>query len=177
MKRYGLGMALAGAGSLLLATGRPAWATVDVVFGDDVTAQNCPADISLSISGGGGTVGGLKADLQWDASSFTLVDESAPCTLAEGVPGAVHTRVDPPDVFPPPGRKTLRILLLDFAGAVYPDGPLLTCKLRPTPGTAGGLYPLDALGVEVGDTSGNLLPSSATGGEISVVDPTFCCPQ
>ena len=175
MQRTRLGAAVV-AVAALLGTAGPA-RSVDLVVGADVTNENCAADVPLSISGGGGNTGGFKLDVQWDTASFTLPNPSDPCTLATGLPGQVFTQVDPADVPPQAGRSTLRVVLLDFGGGTYPDGVAVTCKFRPTAGTAGGLYVLDAVSPEASDPDGNALAATATDGEISVIQPTFCCPQ
>jgi hypothetical protein len=157
----------------LIATQKGAWAGASLILGEDITAQNCAAIVTLKLAGSNGLVGGAQVDLLVPDAPFNVPDPSAACVLDPGLSGGVSTEVvsNPP---PPSGMLRLRVIVR--GNDLYADGPLATCYLSTVSGAPQGEYTVVADLPRVAHPGGSLIGAAGLDGLLTVAAPTFCCP-
>jgi hypothetical protein len=153
---------------VLLAPARlAAIATLSVADGSGAPGDD--VEISIDLSGGGGSAATLQLDLLFLADALSI-DPATDCRLDPRLQTSHVLVATNPFLAAPPGERRIRVAVLDLTFPVdaFADGPAVTCTFHLPPIVAITSVPLRPERFEVGDSNGDPLPSTVVGGLVTV---------
>lgn len=163
-------------GNIVEPTATPCPSGIVVAVGGGNATADSPFTFAVTLSGvaaGGTPANNAQVDIIFDTTFFAQLADAAAataaCTIDPRLASLTHTETVPTSPAVPAGMQRLRLNIID-TGAVLglvTDGALYSCTFQVNPDATGSTT-LQATRQNVGDESGNTLPSSVCSGDVMI---------